>query len=287
MNLPKYYLLASLLLMLSLNSCSQKPEFPSINYSASKDYNTGHVVWRDLVSPDPKVSADFYKKVFGWNAVKSGTDEEPYWIFKSNGKPVAGMYQMKESRKNAGGEWLPYFSSKSQNDLVKRSDSYGASQILKPVDISGRGKVSVIKDPSEAFFALITTVKGDPKSSEPEEFEFLWNELWSNNTEKSEDYYKKLFNFQSEKIIDDNREYIVLKFNDKPVSGIIKNPAENVRDHWVQYVKVSNVKDIEEKAKLAGAKIIIPNDIKIRKGTLAVFIDPTGAPVAIQKWPIE
>lgn len=287
MNLSKYFLLVSLILLLSLNSCSQKPEFPSINFSPSKVYNTGNVVWRDLISPDPKVSADFYKKVFGWTAVKSGTDEEPYWLFKSNGKPVAGMYQMKESRKNAGGEWLPYFSVKSQNDFVKKSDSYGASQILKPVDISGRGKVSVIKDPSDAYFALITSINGDPKTTEPAEFEFLWNELWSNNTEKSEDYYKKTFDFQSDTINDDQRKYIVLKFNDKPVSGIIKNPAENVRDHWVQYVKVSNVKDVEEKAKLAGAKVIIPSDVKIRKGTLSVIIDPTGAPVAIQKWPIE
>ena len=78
-----------------------------------------------------------------------------------------------------------------------------------------------------------------------------------------------------------------MKNNGKLSSGIITNPVENVRSHWIQYVRVSDVKGTEQKAKNAGAKILIPADSTIRNGTVAVFVDPTGAPIAIQKWPIK
>lgn len=283
--LPVLFLTA---VVIYLTGCSSKTvEFPSINYSGNKEYNSGQVVWRDLISPDPAKSIEFYKKVFGWTAVKSGTEEDPYWLFKLDGKPVAGMYQMKESGKKAGGEWVQYYSLSKQEDFVSKAKPLGAAQILKPVNIPGRGKVSLYTDPAGAYFALINSLNGDPNASEPKDFEFLWSELWSNDPDKSTVFYKDSFNFQTESKKDDNRDYIILKNNEKLVSGIIKNPAENVRDHWVQYVRVNDVREMEEKAKLAGAKILIPADVKIRKGTVSVFLDPTGAPIAVQKWPIE
>ena len=272
---------------LFLSGCGSELQLPSINYSASKDYNPGQVVWRDLVSPNPKLAAEFYKKTFGWTVKQYGTEDQPYWIFKSNGKPVAGMYQMSESRKNAGGEWIPYFSVSSIDDFVTRSKSSGAGIALKQQEISGRGMIALLSDPQNAYFAIIKSSNGDPAKSDPLDYEFLWNELWSNNMDKSSEFYKKIFNSQIENRKDDERPYIILKNNNKNSSGIIKNPVENVRDHWIQYVRVSDVLSVEQKAKDAGAKILIPADTSIRNGTVSVFIDPTGAPIAIQKWPIE
>ncbi|MBV6479323.1 MAG: putative glyoxylase CFP32 [Ignavibacteria bacterium] len=288
---PRAQLIPVLILLsavIYLTGCSVKPvEFPSVNYSANKTHTPGQIVWRDLISPDPAKSIEFYSNVFGWTAVKSGSDEDPYWLFKLNGKPIAGMVQMKEERKRSGGEWVQYYSLNTQEDFYTRAKSLGASQIFKPLQIPGRGKVSLYTDPDGAYFALINSSNGDPEFTEPSDFQFLWSELWSNNTDKSSEFYKNAFNFQLEEKKDDTRNYIVLKNNDKLVSGIIKNPAENVRNHWLQYIRVSDVKSIEQKAISAGAKVIIPSDPKIRKGTVSVFIDPTGAPVGIQKWPIE
>ncbi len=272
---------------LFISGCSSELQYPSINYSSSREYNNGQVVWRDLVSPDPNLSSEFYKKVFGWTVKQVGTDDQPYWIFRNNGKPVAGMYKMSNSRKNAGGEWLPYFSVSSPEDFVSRSRTAGGNIILKPFELSGRGKVALLSDPENAYFAIIRSSNGDPSQSEPADNEFLWNELWSNDIVRSADYYKNIFSSQIEETNDDARPYIILKNNGKKSSGIIKNPVENVRDHWIQYVRVSDVKATEQKAKDAGARIIIPADTSIRNGTVSVMIDPAGAPLAIQKWPIE
>ena len=267
--------------------CSSQPEYPSINYSSTKEYNYGQVVWRDLVTPNPKLAAQFYKDVFGWTSSQVGTEDNPYWIFKSSGKPVGGMYLMTDAKKDAGGEWVPYFSVSSLNDLIARSKSAGGNVIVKQTELAGRGSVALLTDPQNAYFAIIKSLNGDPSTADPMEFQFLWNEQWANDMQKSADFYKTVFNYQLEEKKDDDREYILMKNNGKLSSGIITNPVENVRSHWIQYVRVSDVKGTEQKAKNAGAKILIPADSTIRNGTVAVFVDPTGAPIAVQKWPIK
>lgn len=273
--------------VLFLPGCSSQPEYPSINYSSTIDYNYGQVVWRDLVTPDPKKAAQFYKEVFGWTSNQVGTEDNPYWIFKSNGKPVGGMYLMSDAKKNAGGEWVPYFSVSSLNDLISKSKTAGGNVIIKPTELAGRGSVALLTDNENAYFAIIKSVNGDPSAADPLEFQFLWNELWSDDTQKSENFYKNIFNSQIESKKDDDRDYVILKNNGKPSAGIIQNPVENVRTHWIQYVRVTDPNDIEKKIKDAGGTILIPVDSTIRNGTVSVFADPTGAPIAIQKWPIK
>ena len=273
--------------IINFSGCSSHPEYPSINYSSTREYNYGQVVWRDLVTPNPKLAAQFYKDVFGWTSSQVGTEDNPYWIFKSSSKPVGGMYLTSDAKKDAGGEWVPYFSVSSVSDFITRSKSAGGNVIVKQTELAGRGNVALLTDPQNAYFAIIKSLNGDPSTADPMEFQFLWNEQWANDMQKSADFYKTIFNYQLEEKKDDDREYILMKNNGKLSSGIITNPVENVRSHWIQYVRVSDVKGTEQKAKNAGAKILIPADSTIRNGTVAVFVDPTGAPIAIQKWPIK
>ena len=259
----------------------------SSDSSSPEGYNYGQVVWRDLVTPNPKAAADFYKKVFGWTSTQVGTDEQPYWVFKSNGKPVGGMHLMSEARKGAGGEWVQYYSVSSLENVIKKSKTAGGELVVSPVEVEGRGTVALISDPQKAYFALLKPEKGNFSDAKPVDFEFLWNELWSNDIDKSVDFYKSTFGSSTEMKEDDDRPYTLLLNNNQPISGIIKNPVDDVRSHWMQYVKVSDVKAIQQKAIDAGANMIIKSDSTVRKGTVSIFTDPTGAPIAIQKWPIE
>lgn len=267
-----------------LSGCSSQLEFPSINNTASSSYTYGQVVWRDLVTPNPKEAADFYKKVFGWTSTQVGTDDQQYWIFKSNGKPVGGMFLMANPKNNAGGEWIPYYSVNSVDDIANKCKSSGGKIAISPKVMEGRGKAALLSDPQDALFAVIKSDNGDPDRSVILDNDFLWSELWSNDMTKSTEFYKNLFNAQIDSRKDDERTYTIILNNNKPSSGIIQNPAEKIKEYWVQYVKVSDVAAIEQKAKDAGAKILIASDSTIRNGTVSIFLDPTGAPIAIQKW---
>lgn len=267
-----------------LSGCSSHLEFPSVNNSASSSYTYGQVVWRDLVTPNPKEAADFYKKVFGWTSSQIGTDDQQYWIFKSNGKPVAGMFFMANPKNNAGGEWIPYYSVNSVEDIANKCKSSGGKIAISPKIMEGRGKAALLSDPQGALFAVIKSDNGDPDRSVVLDYDFLWSELWSNDMSKSSEFYKSLFNSQIETKKDDNRDYTIILNSNKPSSGIIQNPVEKIKDYWIQYLRVSDVAGIEKKAKEAGANILIPVDSTIRNGSVCIFLDPTGAPIAVQKW---
>lgn len=273
--------------VLMLNCSGSQYKYPSISQTETKQYNYGHVVWRDLVTPDPKKAADFYSKVFGWQVENYSKDDNQYWVFKNNGKPVAGMFQMSSARKGESGEWVGSISVPSVKTSADFISSNGGNIIMQPFDMNGRGTVALVKDPHESVFALIHSSKGDPMLSEAKENEWLWSENWSNNQEGAANFYKTLLNAQLEDKKDDNREYIIVINNGNKTEGIIKNPVKDVRSHWMQYIRVSDVNKITQLAKDAGAKILLEPDPDIRKGTVAIIMDPSGAPFAIQKWPIQ
>ena len=194
---------------------------------------------------------------------------------------------MSEEKKNAGGIWIPYFSVSSLEEFIKKARAGGSNLVVKPVELQGRGMVALLTDSQGAYFAIIKSSNGDPIPGEPQDMSFLWNELWSNDMQKSSDFYKTIFNSQLEDKMDQERPYVVIKNNGKLSSGIIKNPVENVASNWVQYIKVPDVKLTEGRVSNAGGKVIIPVDSTIRSGTVSVFLDPTGAAIAVQKWPIK
>ncbi|MBK6506295.1 MAG: VOC family protein [Ignavibacteria bacterium] len=267
------------------NGCGSAARYPAVSETQTKTYNTGQVVWRDLVTPDPKKAADFYKKVFGWTVESNGNEDNPYWVFKNNGKRIAGMFEMTDAKSDAGGEWLSYVSVPSVENAASKTKSAGGVVMREPVDMEGRGMVSLLSDPQKAIFAVIKSNGGDPAVREAVANEWLWTELWSTNPEKSGQYYKDLLGANIEEKTIDERTYRVIDKDSRRCAGIIQNPAESSRSHWLQYIKVSDVQSTLQKARDAGAKVLIEPNEKIRKGSVAVLMDPTGAPFAIQLWP--
>lgn len=268
-------------------SCSGQQKYPSITETPTRNYHHGNVVWRELASPDPDKSAEFYKRVFGWTFTKSAGNERPYWVIKNNGKSIGGMFELGEKYKNAGAEWVCSISVPSVRDAVNTMKQNGGMAVVGPMDLEGRGNLALVNDPQKAQLIVLNSVSGDPEINRSIKNQWLWSELWSNNLDESERFYKSFLNAETERKKDDDREYVVVKMNGEPCMGIIKNPAENVRSHFVQYILVDDVNSVFEKAKSNGAKVLIAPSPEIRKGTVAVLIDPTGAPFAIQKWPIE
>jgi hypothetical protein len=56
---------------------------------------------------------------------------------------------------------------------------------------------------------------------------------------------------------------------------------------WLPYVRVADPAAVVAKVAGLGGQVLLKPDPKHRNGTVAVIADPTGAEVAIQKWPID
>ena len=287
--MTKFKIKRIFLLLLSvflLEGCGSSQRFPSVSETNTLTYNPGQVVWRDLVSPDPKKSSEFYRKVFGWTVEMTGSEDLPYWTFRNHGKRVAGMFEMTEAKKNSGGEWISYVSVPSVDEAVELTGRSGGTVLREPVEMEGRGKAALLSDPQKAIFAVLTSASGDPSAAkEVMSNEWLWSELWSNNPDESENYYKKLLNAETESREVDSILYKLISKNGRRCMGIIKSPAKDTRSYWLQYIRVTDVEGTLQRAVDEGATVLIPPAKNIRNGSVAVLLDPGGAPFAIQVWP--
>jgi predicted enzyme related to lactoylglutathione lyase len=77
-----------------------------------------------------------------------------------------------------------------------------------------------------------------------------------------------------------------MKYDDLPRAGILKSPWENVRPNWLPYIRVEDPAMVTDRVPKIGGKVILEPDPGIRKGSVAVIADPTGAVLAVQKWPM-
>jgi predicted enzyme related to lactoylglutathione lyase len=108
---------------------------------------------------------------------------------------------------------------------------------------------------------------------------FVHAELQTNDLAKAKDFYQKLFDWKLEDVPAMN--YTMINVGEGTGGGMMKNPVPGSPSSWLPYVLVDDVAAATEKAKALGATICkevteIPN-----MGWFSVFIDPTGAALAL------
>ncbi|WP_339877657.1 VOC family protein [uncultured Algoriphagus sp.] len=261
-------------------SCTPGATPPIASQIGESTYTPGKVVWHDLASPNPEASAAFYESVFGWTTVPYGDGEKRVWVFKQGDLPVALMaYYQTE---NGSGEWIGAISVPDVTEATDKAKSQGAKVIRKAMNVDERGSISFIQDPQGASISLIKLANGDPKPGLSEMNTFLGQELWSNDPTQSASFYSSVVGYTAEETDDQKVPYTIFKMGDMNCAGMLKNPAPSVRSHWVPYIRVSNLTETLEKATRAGAKVLVEPSPEIRNGNVALLMDPTGAPIAVQ-----
>jgi predicted enzyme related to lactoylglutathione lyase len=113
----------------------------------------------------------------------------------------------------------------------------------------------------------------------------MWTELWTDDLDASYEFYRNLIGYNlDEEIILEDVEYVVFKQGDRPRAGVIVLPVDEVRSHWMPYVRVDDPSSLAARVEELGGKLLFAPDEEIRHGTVAVVFDPSGAAVALQKW---
>lgn len=243
-------------------------------------YTHGKVVWHNLASPDPEKSAEFYEKVFGWSSTPYGEGNKKVWVFQNEGEPVGLMAEYQT--KTGSAEWIGSISVPDVKSAVDNAKSKGATVLENPTVSESLGTISFVQDAQRAVISFIKFTNGDPEPGLAEINSFLGLELWSDNPSASIDFYSELIGYDAKKVDGMGIDYTMLSKDGKNCASIMQNPVENVRSHWVPYIRVADVNAIVAKVKAAGGEMLIEPSAEIRGGTAALFLDPTGAPVAIQ-----
>lgn len=120
----------------------------------------GRVSWNELVTSNSKSAAEFYGKLFGWQAtpfVAKGAPAggPPYSVFKldpGDQMGVGGMLQAPQP--GMPSMWLAYVVVENVDASLKKAAGLGAKVCMEAMSIGEVGRVAVIQDPQGATIGL-------------------------------------------------------------------------------------------------------------------------------------
>ena len=258
---------------------------PPITEQPTENQHLGKFVWFDLLTDDVPAAKKFYADIFAWDFDGSETG---YTKILHKGAYIGGIiYSERLDEKVSESQWLSYLSVPDVDGAAEFVRQNGGKIIREVMDLDDRGRAAVVADPQGAVFVLLKTSTGDPEDIKPRFGEWLWNELLTSDAENAASFYTSLVGYTQEaKELKAERMYYIMKYDDKPRAGIIKSPWDNVPPNWLPYIRVDDPRMVTDRVPKIGGKVILAPDPEIRNGTVAVIADPTGAALAVQKWPM-
>jgi hypothetical protein len=262
--------------------------WPPVTDPPTASVHAGKWVWADLVTVDVARAAEFYGRLFGWTyeTYGGGDDAQSYTLILANGVPIGGMVfserHARSSRPQA--RWIGLMSVVDVDAAVKSASSNGGRVLSAPMNTSPRGRTALLADPEGAAFAVLRSSTGDPEDYLAELGEWLWFELWADDTASMATFYKALAGYEisTPSTAGERSGTVQLKTNGVSRAGVLPKPAK-VPSTWVPYVRVADVAETVARARTAGGRIVI-EPMTAHGTTVALLIDPTGAPLAIAEW---
>jgi uncharacterized protein len=110
-------------------------------------------VYVQLHTQDHKKAKDFYTSLFDWKLEDNPAAEIPYTEIDVGGEGVSGG-MMAAVAPEIPSHWLPFVHVHDIEETTQKAKTLGATVIKKPTNVPGKGRYSVIVDPTGATFAL-------------------------------------------------------------------------------------------------------------------------------------
>ena len=119
----------------------------------------GHFSWNELITTDTKASANFYGKLFGWQATPftppgAPAGGPPYTLFKTDANDMGAGGMMQAPMPGVPTHWLPYVVVENADASLAKAASLGAKTLAPVMSICEVGRVAGIQDPLGAVIGL-------------------------------------------------------------------------------------------------------------------------------------
>jgi uncharacterized protein len=112
---------------------------------------------------------------------------------------------------------------------------------------------------------------------------FVHVELHTTDVDKAKKFYGQLFDWQLEDVPMPGGTYTVIKPGKGTGGGMMQQRVPGAPSSWLAYVEVDDIVAATQKAKSLGAKIVMDVMELPGIGWMSMFIDPTGATLALWK----
>ncbi len=247
----------------------------------------GKFVWFDLLTNDAKAAEAYYAGLFGWTFEVLKDHQPPYKVIREKGQPIGGVVDMTLRKTDLPeSTWLGYVSVPDVDAAAAAFKEKGGKVLKEPFDVAGLARAAVVTDPQKALLGLIRITRGDPPDAPPAAGRFFWIEHMAKDARSAMGFYRAVLGYDLMPI-DAGVEftYFALARGGKNRAGIYTTPWEELNSNWLPYVLVADAGAAAEKARSLGGRVVLAPRADIRDGSLAIVVDPTGAALALQKFP--
>ncbi len=243
--------------------------------------SAGKFVWFDYVAPDTAKAAAFYGELFNWKTKEIPFGPDVTYTMLSVGEQGIGGVLKTPPGAPEMGHWLPHLSVADIHATADQITSLGG-KVLRPAAKQGEfGTMAVVADPLGGVFALWQPAKpettGDFKG---EPSNWVWNELYTQEPEKSVEFYSKIGGYTVDKMDMKEGAYHILNRDGKGRAGVMKPPMP-MPQAWMPYVQVASCDEAIEKAKKLGANVHVAGEDIPGIGRLGIFSDPQGGMLGV------
>ncbi len=273
-----------------LAACATHTPAPQSPNTPASGRRVGEFVWQDLMTDDAEKSRTFYERLFGWTFERADRLGRPYYLARSGSAAVAGITQVERRRPDEPiAQWISYLSVSNVDSVVARLTAAGGRVLVAPTDILA-SRAAIVVDPQGAPFGLVRLGPNlNPPQGGPSALvgSFLWRDCFATDVERARTFYADLADFGATRQVrpDSLVQYILTHSGPGPVAGVVPIGDRPIKPNWLPYVRVNDPAAVAARAEQLGGRVIVRPSPEIRKGSVAVIVDPGGAAVALQKWP--
>ncbi len=274
-------ILSALFLIVMMTGCAglrSAGKLPPITQEVSEERHIGKFVWFDLLTEQADAARSFYGSLFGWTFDDASTPPD-YSLIRLGGVPIGGIMNIRDDLSESEALWLGSLSVTSVDRTTRVSRDLGGEVIDGPVDVVGRGRMAVVRDPTGAAFVALASATGDPPDAVPAIGAWLWTDLITNDGATAQAFYSEIVGYKVQEITAaDGDIYQVVGRDSRARAGIVEVNWTEVDSNWLPYVRVSDVSATIQQAEALGGRLLLRID------DAAMLMDPTGAVVGIQRY---
>lgn len=252
-----------------------------------KTYPAGVPCWVEVLQPDPRAGAAFYRELFGWNAGEPGPmpDGGEYFVAQLGGDDVAGICTLPAS--GAHPAWTTYVAVDDVDAAAQRARDAGGSVVVAPFDAPPDGRLAILQDTAGATFGVWQPQARAGAQRINESSAWAMSALRTQDLDAANAFYGQVFGWRAEPFDTGTGRAVLYRLPgyvgglpQQPVPRDVVAAALDVPDaspaHWSVDFWIDDVDTAVERVKRSGGSVAVaPFDAPPFRR--AVVTDPAGA----------
>jgi predicted enzyme related to lactoylglutathione lyase len=238
----------------------------------------GAPCWIELYTSDAARARAFYTEVFGWTADEPNEAFGGYFSFRKDGVRIAGCMGAQPGV-GTPDLWSIYLQSDDAAKTVDLAIAHGGQAPVTPMPVGDMGTMAFVTDPGGAGVGVWQPnnhsgfgLLGDPDTPG-------WFELMTRDYDPTLQFYRDVFQWNTESVDTDEFRYTVQKDGDEQLAGVMDAAdfmPKGAPARWSVYFAIADADATIAKVRQLGGSVEKPAE-NTPFGRLATVADPTGS----------